>query len=111
MEILLCSFSTYRRNITVSTDKLFILTGYCNCSLFNHFAGAVVTAFTQRFIITGADLFVYHYMQSNPEEFPPHIIDNIRNYMVQAGHLKEGNAPHACEMEKEKEECKKNLNC
>jgi hypothetical protein len=69
--------------------------------LFNHFAGAVVTVFTQRFIITGADLFVYHYMQTNPEKFPPHITDNIRKYMIKVGHLKENSADHVHEMEEE----------
>jgi len=67
-----------------------------------------VTVFTQRFIITGADLFVYHYMQTNPEKFPPHIIDNIRKYMVKVGHLKENAAGRVHEMEEE-EEYKKNL--
>lgn len=63
--------------------------------------------FTQRFIITGADLFVYHYMQTNPEKFPPRIIDNIRNYMMKVGHLKENAAERVHVMEEE-EECKKN---
>jgi len=76
--------------------------------LFNHFAGAVVTVFTQRFIITGADLFVYRYMQTNPEKFPPHIIDNIRKYMIKVGHLKENAADRVHEMEEE-EEHKRNL--
>jgi hypothetical protein len=76
--------------------------------LFNHFAGAVVTVFTHRFIITGADLFVYHYMQTNPEKFPPHITANIRNYMIKVGHFKEDTADHVCEMVKEEEEHKKN---
>jgi hypothetical protein len=77
--------------------------------LFNHFAGAVVTVFTQRFIITGADLFVYNYMQTNPEKFAPHIMDNIRNYMIKVGHLKENNVDHVHQMEQEEEERKKNL--
>jgi hypothetical protein len=81
----------------------------CNNSEFttgcflNYFAGAVVTVFTQRFVITGADLFVYHFMQSNPEKFPQAIIDNIRNYMIQMGHLKEENTDSACNIEQEHE--------
>jgi len=64
--------------------------------------------FTQRFIITGADLFVYHYMQTNPEKFPPHIIDNIGKYMIKVGHLKEDAADRVHEMQEE-EEHKKNV--
>jgi hypothetical protein len=71
--------------------------------LFNGFAGALVVVFKQRFIITGADLFVYHYAESNPEKFPSHVIDNIRNYMIQAGHLKENTADRMHEIEKEEE--------
>lgn len=69
----------------------------------------MVTVFTQRFIITGADLFVYHYMQTNPENFPPHIIDNIRKYMIKVGHLKQNAADRVHEVEGEEEEHKKNL--
>jgi hypothetical protein len=68
------------------------------------FAGAVVNVFTQRFVITGADLFVYHFMQSNPEKFPQHIIDNIRNYMIKMGHVKEEITDSACNVEKEEQE-------
>jgi len=66
--------------------------------------------FTQRFIIIGADLFVYHYMQTNPEKFPSHIIDNIRKYMIKVGHLKENAANCVHEIEEEEEEHKKNVN-
>ncbi|KAJ9595340.1 hypothetical protein L9F63_027272, partial [Diploptera punctata] len=38
---------------------------------------------------TGADLFVYHYMETNPEKFPSEVVDNIRNYLIKSGHLKE----------------------
>jgi hypothetical protein len=78
---------------------------------FNGFAGAPVVVFTRRFIITGADLFVYNYMETNPEYFPPNVIDNIRNYMIQAGHLKEDNAGSLCDTENENKECKNNLVC
>jgi hypothetical protein len=47
-------------------------------------------------------------MQTNPEKFPPHIIDNIRKYMIKLGHLKEDTADHVHEMEEE-EEHKKNV--
>lgn len=60
--------------------------------------------FTQRFVITGADLFVYRFMQSNPEKFSQHITDNIRNYMIKMGHLKEEITDSACNIEKKEQE-------
>lgn len=53
------------------------------------YIGAVVTVFQQRFIVTGADLYVYRYMQANPEKFPCCVIENMRNYMFGKGYLKE----------------------
>jgi len=79
--------------------------------LFNDFAGASVVVFTQRFIITGADLFVYNYMQANPEKFAPHIIDNMHNYMIQVGHLKEDITDRKCETEKEEDKSSNSLVC
>lgn len=83
------------------------LTIYCHSMIF---AGALVVVFTQRFIITGADLFVYHYMETNPEMFPQNVIDNICNYMIQMGHLKEDATNHRKTLGEE-EECKKNFVC
>lgn len=77
--------------------------------LFNYFAGALVVVFTQRFVITRADLFVYHYMETNPEKFPSNVIDNIRNYMIQVGHLKEDTADRMCKIGKV--ECKNSFVC
>ncbi|KDR20690.1 hypothetical protein L798_04839, partial [Zootermopsis nevadensis] len=74
------------------------------------YIGALVVVFTQRFIITGADLFVYHYMETNPEMFPQNVIDNICNYMIQMGHLKEDATNHRKTLGEE-EECKKNFVC
>lgn len=51
--------------------------------------GAVVIVNAHRFIITGADLQVYRYMQANPEKFPNEVIDNVRNYMFNQGFLKD----------------------
>jgi hypothetical protein len=53
------------------------------------YIGAVITVFQQRFIITGADLYVYRYMQANSSKFPCEVIENIRNYMFNQGHLKD----------------------
>lgn len=53
------------------------------------YIGNTITVFDQRFKITGADLYVYRYMQANPEKFPCDVIENIRNYMFNQGFLKE----------------------
>ncbi|EFA04366.1 EF-hand domain-containing protein 1-like Protein [Tribolium castaneum] len=53
------------------------------------YIGATITVFQQRFIITGADLYVYRYMQANSSKFPCEVIENIRNYMFNKGYLKD----------------------
>ncbi|XP_017777691.1 PREDICTED: EF-hand domain-containing protein 1-like [Nicrophorus vespilloides] len=53
------------------------------------YIGGVITVYEQRFIIIGADLYVYRYMQENPDKFPCEIIENMRNYMFIQGHLKD----------------------
>ncbi|KAK5646680.1 hypothetical protein RI129_005144 [Pyrocoelia pectoralis] len=53
------------------------------------YIGAVVIVHHQRFIIIDADLYVYRYMQSNPEKFPCDVIENIRNHMFRHGFLAE----------------------
>ncbi|XP_014615823.1 PREDICTED: EF-hand domain-containing protein 1-like [Polistes canadensis] len=47
------------------------------------FIGAQINIFNHYFTINGADLFVYRYMEANPEKFSQQIRDNIRNYFVQ----------------------------
>ncbi|VVC94190.1 unnamed protein product, partial [Leptidea sinapis] len=39
--------------------------------------------------IIGCDLFVYRYMSANPEKFPQEVIDNVRNYHMREGNLKD----------------------
>ncbi|KAJ8964821.1 hypothetical protein NQ314_004629 [Rhamnusium bicolor] len=51
--------------------------------------GAVITVFQQRFRIVGADLYVYRYMEANPNKFPCEVIENMRNYMYNKGYLKD----------------------
>ncbi|KAK9686909.1 DM10 domain [Popillia japonica] len=69
------------------------------------YIGAIITVFQQRFIITGADLYVYRYMQTNSEKFPCEIIENIRNYMFNQGLLNEDIDDRVEEdMEREKKE-------
>lgn len=48
----------------------------------------MISIFKQRFIIVGADLYVYRYMMANNDKFPPEIIENLRNYMFNKGYLK-----------------------
>ncbi|CAG9766041.1 unnamed protein product [Ceutorhynchus assimilis] len=52
------------------------------------YIGAIINVFSQRFIITGADLYVYRYMQENFSKFSCEVIDNIRNWMFRQGYLK-----------------------
>ncbi|CAH1104815.1 unnamed protein product [Psylliodes chrysocephalus] len=52
------------------------------------YIGAMISIFKQRFIIVGADLYVYRYMMANNDKFPPEIIENLRNYMFNKGYLK-----------------------
>lgn len=51
--------------------------------------GATIHVFSHRFKITSADLYVYRYMQSNPEKFSSANIQSVRNYLLLQGHLKE----------------------
>ncbi|XP_034183851.1 EF-hand domain-containing protein 1 [Osmia lignaria lignaria] len=46
------------------------------------FIGARLNIFNHYFIIRGADLFVYRYMEENPDKFPCEIRNNIRDYFV-----------------------------
>lgn len=46
------------------------------------FIGARVNFFNHYFIIRGADLFVYRYIEANPDKFPCEIRNNIRDYFV-----------------------------
>ncbi|XP_037300618.1 EF-hand domain-containing protein 1 [Manduca sexta] len=53
------------------------------------YIGAIVPVFKHRFKIIGCDLFVYRYMSANPEKFPQEVIDNVRNYHMREGNLKD----------------------
>ncbi|XP_060518846.1 EF-hand domain-containing protein 1-like isoform X2 [Cylas formicarius] len=53
------------------------------------YIGAIIIVFGQRFKITGADLYVYRYMQENCSKFPCEVIENMRNYMCGRGYLKD----------------------
>ncbi|XP_028174177.1 EF-hand domain-containing protein 1-like [Ostrinia furnacalis] len=53
------------------------------------YIGAIVPVFKHRFRIIGCDLFVYRYMSANPDKFPQEVIDNVRNYHMREGNLKD----------------------
>ncbi|KAK4880766.1 hypothetical protein RN001_008912 [Aquatica leii] len=68
------------------------------------YIGALLVVHQQRFIIIDADLYVYRYMQANPEKFPCTVIENIRNHMFNKGFLTEDIAE---QLEKECQDQKK----
>jgi len=51
------------------------------------FIDARINVFNHRFIITGADLFVYRYVEANRDKFCQEIRENLRNYFLQQGML------------------------
>lgn len=51
--------------------------------------GQIVTIHSHRFRIESADLYVYRYMQENPEKFAPDLIAGVRNYLLLNGNLGE----------------------
>ncbi|CAK9816565.1 EF-hand domain-containing protein 1 [Anthophora plagiata] len=53
------------------------------------YIGAKINIFNHYFIINGADLFVYRYIEANPEKFPQEIRDNMRDYFVKQNLLRE----------------------
>lgn len=55
------------------------------------FIGTKINAFNHYFIITGADLFVYRYIEENKEKFNENLIKNMRDYFLQLG-LLQGNS-------------------
>ncbi|XP_046479074.1 EF-hand domain-containing protein 1 isoform X1 [Neodiprion pinetum] len=49
------------------------------------YIGAKINCFNHRFVINGADLYVYRYIKANPEKFCEELRDNMRNYFVRQG--------------------------
>ncbi|XP_046392294.1 EF-hand domain-containing protein 1-like isoform X2 [Ischnura elegans] len=58
--------------------------------------GSEVVAYGHHFTITGVDLFVYRYMQENPEKFQPELVEGVRRYLKETGALKDENNPDGC---------------
>jgi len=53
------------------------------------FIGARINVFSHHFIITGADLFVYRYVETNRDKFCQEVRENLRNYFLQQGLLQD----------------------
>ncbi|XP_014473279.1 PREDICTED: EF-hand domain-containing protein 1-like [Dinoponera quadriceps] len=49
------------------------------------FIGARINVFNHIFVITGADLFVYRYVEANHDKFREDVRENLRNYFLQQG--------------------------
>lgn len=46
------------------------------------YIGATVEVFRQRFVIKSADLFVLKYAEEHPEQFPPAVVDSLRQHLA-----------------------------
>ncbi|KAK0180348.1 hypothetical protein PV327_005999 [Microctonus hyperodae] len=55
------------------------------------FIGAHINVFNHRFIIEGADIFVFQYIHANPEKFSPALIENMNNYFMKKEMIKDDN--------------------
>ncbi|KYM99290.1 EF-hand domain-containing protein 1 [Cyphomyrmex costatus] len=53
------------------------------------FIGECINVFSHRFIITGADLFVYRYVDANRDKFCQKVLENLRNYFLRQGMLQD----------------------
>lgn len=53
------------------------------------FIGARINVFNHRFIITGADLFVYRYIDANSDKFCQKVLENLRNYFLRQDMLQD----------------------
>lgn len=45
------------------------------------YIGALVNIFKHKFRIIGADLYVLKFAEEHPEQFPPNVIDSLRNHL------------------------------
>ncbi|XP_011708053.1 PREDICTED: EF-hand domain-containing protein 1-like [Wasmannia auropunctata] len=70
------------------------------------FIGARVNVFNHRFVITGADLFVYRYVEANHDKFCPEVRENLRNYFLQQGMLQDDVDVEARKIQKMEDEQK-----
>lgn len=53
------------------------------------FIGARINVYNRHFVITGADLFVYRYVEANRDKFCQEVRENLREYFLQQGMLQD----------------------
>lgn len=53
------------------------------------FIGACINVYNHRFVITGADLFVYRYIEANRDKFCQEVRQNLRDYFLRQGLLQD----------------------
>ncbi|XP_029679187.1 EF-hand domain-containing protein 1-like [Formica exsecta] len=70
------------------------------------FVGARINVFNHRFVITGADLFVYRYVEANRNKFCQEVRENLRNYFLQQGMLQDDVDIEARKIQETEDECK-----
>lgn len=70
------------------------------------FVGARINVFNHRFVITGADLFVYRYVEANRNKFCQEVRENLRNYFLQQGMLLDDVDIEARKIQEKEDECK-----
>jgi len=70
------------------------------------FIGARINVFNHHFVITGADLFVYRYVETNRNKFCQEVRENLRNYFLQQGMLQDDVDAEAREIQKTMDEQK-----
>lgn len=70
------------------------------------FVGARINVFNHCFIITGADLYVYRYIEANHDKFCQEVRENMRNYFLQQGMLQNDVDVEARKIQEMEDECK-----
>lgn len=70
------------------------------------FVGARINILNHRFVITGADLFVYRYVEANRDKFCQEVRENLRNYFLQQGMLQNDVDVEARKIQEREDECK-----
>ncbi|XP_011138125.1 EF-hand domain-containing protein 1 isoform X2 [Harpegnathos saltator] len=68
------------------------------------FIGARINVFNHRFVITGADLFVYRYVEANRDKFCEEVRENLRDYFRQQGLLRDEHVTDVAEADNRAQE-------
>lgn len=54
------------------------------CHLISYL-GSTVEIFARKFLITGADVAVYRYMEKRPQKFRPEVMESVKQYLQREG--------------------------